>query len=110
VNVTFTGNGGQPYKRSDFNFDNALTAADYNVLLSNHLKTLTETTAATSYVKGDINGDLRNDVNDFRLFKADYIAANGEAAFAALLASVPEPGSLSLLAAGAVMLGVRRRR
>jgi hypothetical protein len=110
VNVVFTGNGGQPFKRSDFNFDNQLTAADYNVLLANHLKTLTETTAATSYVKGDINGDLRNDVNDFRLFKADYIAANGEAAFAALLASIPEPGSASLLLAAVGVLAVNRRR
>jgi hypothetical protein len=110
VTVAFTGNGGQPYKRSDFNFDNALTAADYNVLLSNHLKTLTETTAATAYVKGDINGDLRNDVNDFRLFKADYIAANGEAAFAALMVSIPEPGSAVLLLGCAVLLAVHRRR
>jgi hypothetical protein len=110
VTVAFTGNGGQPYKRSDFNFDNALTATDYNILLSNHLKTLTETLPSLSYVKGDVNGDLRNDVNDFRLFKADYIAANGEAAFAALAGSVPEPTTGALLAMGAALVIIRRRR
>jgi hypothetical protein len=113
VNVVFTGNGGEPYMRSDFNFDNSLTAADYNILLSNHLKALAETTAATSYVKGDVNGDLRNDVSDFRLFKADYIAANGAAAFAALGATIPEPTAPVLLMSGlavGVRLNSRRRK
>lgn len=110
VTIAFTGNGGLPFQRSDFNFDNALTAADYNILLSNHLKTLTETVPGASYAKGDINGDLRNDVNDFRLFKADYIAANGEAAFASLVGAVPEPSTCLLLLCGAGLMAVRRRR
>lgn len=109
VNVSFTGNGGQPYMRSDFNFDNALTAADYNVLLSNFLTPLTEASAGLTYAKGDVNGDLRNDVNDFRLFKADYIAANGEAAFAALMATIPEPRSALMLMTCLALLVARRR-
>jgi Concanavalin A-like lectin/glucanases superfamily len=110
VNISFTGNGDEPFMRSDFNFDNSLTAADYNVLLSNFLKPLTETVAALSYAKGDVNGDLRNDVNDFRLFKADYIAANGEAAFDALMATIPEPSSALLMAGGIILLSGWRRR
>ncbi|HEX6960426.1 MAG TPA: LamG domain-containing protein [Lacipirellula sp.] len=110
VNISYTGNGGQAYMRSDFNFDNALTAADYNVLLDNFLKPLSEATAALAYGKGDINGDLRNDANDFRLFKADYIAANGEAAFAALMATVPEPGGALMLLTGSALVTLQRRR
>jgi hypothetical protein len=110
VTVSFTGNGGAPFKRSDFNFDNAINAADYNLFLSNYLKTITETVAGLSYAKGDVNGDLRNDVNDFRLFKADYIAANGQAAFAALVGAVPEPASGALLLVGLGALAARRRR
>src|SRR4029079_5227418 len=58
VLVTYTANSGNAWKRSDFNFDNLINATDYNTLMANQLKTLTETTGATSYAKGDINGDL----------------------------------------------------
>ena len=45
---------------------------------------------------GDLDGDGDNDFADFRLFQADYIAANGAAAFDALL-NVPEPATALLL-------------
>jgi hypothetical protein len=108
--VSFTGNGGVAWRRSDLNFDNSINAADYTIFLSNHRKPIDPLlTDAQSYVFGDISGDQDNDFGDFRLFQADYTAANGAAAFAALLASVPEPSSAAL-AALAVLGGVMRRR
>lgn len=111
VNVVYTGNGGEPFMRSDFNFDNEIDEVDYQILLSNHLTTLTDPNAASTYLKGDVNGDLRNDVLDFRLFKEDFIAVNGLAAFNALVGAVPEPGSVALaVLAAAAVVGLRRRR
>ncbi len=58
---------------------------------------------------GDLDGDGDNDFADFRLFQADYVAANGAAAFEALL-NVPEPTaalSLLLMACGASSCGLR---
>jgi hypothetical protein len=108
--VEFTGNGGAAFKRSDLTFDNLLTAADWNTFKANHLVPLNQTlTPAQTYASGDIDGDLDVDVADFRLFKNDYIAANGAAAWAALGAAVPEPCALSLLIVGGALAAIGRR-
>ncbi|MBX3426588.1 MAG: LamG domain-containing protein [Pirellulales bacterium] len=96
--------------RSDLNGDGALTPADWAIFTANHRTNLAGNLPAVAYSKGDLNGTLTNDYADFQLFKADYIAANGEAAFAALT-SVPEPASLALaLAAGGTLLCRRFKR
>jgi hypothetical protein len=59
---------------------------------------------------GDVNGDFRNDYNDFLIFKRAFDAANGNGAFAASLAT-PEPTALGLMAlavgCGAALRGRR---
>jgi hypothetical protein len=110
ANVVFTGNGGLAYQRGDLNFDNAINATDYEIFRVNHRTTLTAgLTDPQSYVFGDLDGDQDNDFSDFRIFQGLYIAANGEAAFNALLANVPEPSSAVLLAGVATALAARRR-
>jgi hypothetical protein len=44
------------------------------------------------------------------LFKADFIAINGAAAFAELSGAVPEPASLVLAAIALAIAGMRVRR
>ncbi len=101
---------GDSIGRSDFDADGVLDADDYAILLSSHLQTLAGTTAYETFLEGDVNGDGVNDFNDFRLFKNDFIAANGEAAFAALTA-IPEPTTAALAAlAFAGLAAVRGRR
>lgn len=102
------------FSRSDFNTDGVINEADYLTLTQNHLKALNGTLHIDTFAFGDINGDLVNDYRDFRLFKADYIAANGAGAFANLIATygtVPEPGTYGLVLLGAAgVLGTRRKR
>jgi hypothetical protein len=104
--VEYVGNSGQPFQRSDLNFNGELDPGDWPLFRMNHLADLSGLTAAQSYRLGDLDGDGDNDFADFRLFQADYIAANGQAAFAALL-NVPEPGTAVLVvvlcAAGALI-------
>ena len=104
-----------PYSRSDFNLNGTIDTSDYLILRANHLATLAGTLHIDTFALGDINGDLLNNYQDFRLFKADFIAANGAAAFANLMAdfgAVPEPGTLGLLTLGVVagVLASRRKR
>jgi hypothetical protein len=110
--IEWTGNGGNPFQRSDLNFDGAIDGGDYDIFLANNLTDIDPDMMLDdvgSYVFGDLDGDQDNDVQDFRLFKADYIAANGAAAFAAL-AGVPEPASVCLLVLGAgIALQLHRR-
>jgi hypothetical protein len=97
--------------RSDFNGDGAVTAADWAIFVPNSYTNLATQPAAQAYLKGDLDGDLDNDFADFRLFKTDFIAVNGEAAFAELVGAVPEPTSSALLAVAALTLaGAHRRR
>ena len=104
-----------PYSRSDFDLDGDIDTTDYVTLRSHHLANLGGTLPIDTFALGDINGDLVNDYRDFRLFKTDFIAANGAAAFASMVASfgaIPEPATLSLMLLGAAagVLTARRRR
>jgi hypothetical protein len=108
--VEYAGNGGQPFDRSDLNFNGMLDPADWPIFRSHHLESFSSLTRAESYHMGDLDGDGDNDFSDFRLFQADYVAANGQAAFDALL-SVPEPSTamLALALAGPAAILCRRR-
>ncbi|MBX3435264.1 MAG: PQQ-dependent sugar dehydrogenase [Pirellulales bacterium] len=106
--VTYVGNGGNPFVRSDLNFDGALTVADWEIFVANAGATFAGLSTAASYGFGDLNGDGENGYADFQLFKADYVAVHGEAAFAALRA-VPEPATAGLLLISG-FAGARRRQ
>jgi glucose/arabinose dehydrogenase len=101
--VEFEGNGGEPFVRSDLNFDGNLGPADWPLFRAHHLADMSGLSPARSYQLGDLDGDGDNDFGDFRIFQSDYIAVNGEAAFAALL-RVPEPSTLLIIMLGVVAL------
>ena len=71
-----------------------------------NLSTLNDT---ESYLLGDLNGDQLSDYTDFRLFKADFNAANGAGAFEAM-AGVPEPATLTFFVLGCAVIVHRRSR
>lgn len=115
LSVRYTGNNNLPFLRSDLNFDGELTIDDWAVFLANSPTNFTGMSPAESYAFGDLNGDLINNLADFRLFKADYIAANQSAGaildgFELSLSAVPEPSSLALLLITACLSCSRRPR
>jgi hypothetical protein len=96
--------------RSDFNGDGQITAADWSTnFLPNLGKVFTGELAVAAYLKGDLDGDLDNDYNDFVLFKSDYIAVNGAGAFLALT-GVPEPSTAAFALLASLGLAWVRRR
>jgi hypothetical protein len=107
--VLFTGNGGQPFARSDLDFDGNLDLDDWSVYIDGLGTSLAGLSLAQQYGAGDLNGDGDNDFDDFFLFKTDYDATNGVGALAKALAGVPEPGSLALASAALLMLTTARR-
>ena len=102
------------FRRSDFDRDGDLDADDYIRLRTYHLAPLAGDSPLETFAFGDADGDLDNDYEDFRLFKDDYIAAHGAAAFNAVIAGhgqLPEPPTCTLMLFGvvAIMSDVRCR-
>lgn len=110
--VSYTGHGGIPFMAGDLNVDSAIDSADWMILRSNQHTSLAGKSLAEAYRLGDLNGDKLNNFEDFAAFKSLYDAANGAGAFAAMVASVPEPSAiLIVLAAGIVRIpGCGRHR
>lgn len=80
-------------RTSDLDMDGLITAADWQVFIANAYADLRNYTPAQRFLHGDLDRDGDNDADDFKIFKSDFIAANGMAAFEALF-SVPEPTGL----------------
>ncbi len=102
-----------PVLKGDFNGDGMITIADYNILAGNIEAGACYTSpggirGCPFEADGDLTGDYRVDLNDFRAFKTLYAAGSGASPAAGATASpggtVPEPatGALLLLAAAAV--------
>ncbi len=88
---------GAPIVRGDLNFDSEIDAADYFLFLAGHYTDLSGLDLDAAYQRGDLDRDLDNDFKDFRIFKQEYIAANG--------ASVGRLGGASAGANGACIGG-----
>ncbi|HEX6960582.1 MAG TPA: PQQ-dependent sugar dehydrogenase [Lacipirellula sp.] len=108
--VAYTGNGGQPFQRSDLDFDGAVDADDWAVFTTHSYTSLAGLSGAQSYGRGDLDGDQDNDFADFRLFKADFNAANGLGAFEALTGIVPEPSAATLAFAALATATIFKRK
>jgi len=94
----------------DFNSDGNITSADWAILRNNQLANLSGKTFSEAYFLGDVTADLANNHADFVLFKDLFDAANGVGSFEAMIASIPEPSSIALVAlAGLALQHVRRR-
>jgi hypothetical protein len=94
-------------------FDNTggpLTSADWAILRSNKEKDVSGLTNQAAYFLGDLTADLKIDHDDFVAFKFLYEAANGTGSFGQMLASVPEPSTLTLLLTCAFAFGRGARR
>jgi hypothetical protein len=108
INVSYTGNNGDPFERSDLDFDGELSADDWAVFIASSYTNLAGLSPAEAYGLGDLNGDGVSDYEDFQVFKADFNDANGLGAFEAMLVGVPEPSSALLMLGLAGCLSGRR--
>jgi hypothetical protein len=89
---------GVSFPLGDLNFDSEIDAEDYSLFLAGNYTDLSGLDSDTAYRRGDLDRDLDNDFNDFRIFKQEFIAANGAQAWADLATRVPEPTGLVLAA------------
>jgi hypothetical protein len=96
---------------SDLDSDGLVDADDYWTFVAHHQTDLSSYTPEQQAAFGDLDRDGDNDFDDFREFGHQFIALNGESAFAALFeTSVPEPASLALAMIAATAFSLRRRR
>lgn len=101
------------YSLGDLNLDEVIDEQDWGMFLAGNQADLSGLTAEEAYLSGDLDRDGDNDIYDFGLFREAFELANpAEGAFEAMVEAytVPEPGSMMLVAAGAAALGMWRRR
>ncbi|MCA9260557.1 MAG: hypothetical protein KDA61_15195, partial [Planctomycetales bacterium] len=107
--VVFEGGPAGGFAVGDLNYDGAINALDWPIYNAGRGVDLSTLSVAAAYQMGDLDGDLDNDIRDFLMFKANFVALNGEAAFASL-GAVPEPGSVGLALIGFATTFRRRLR
>jgi hypothetical protein len=101
---------GPAVKDGDLNQDSAVNAADWAIFRSNQHANLAALSFQQAFFQGDLNSDKKNDYADFNIFKQLYDVANGAGAFAAMVASVPEPTGLAMAGVATTLLVSWRRR
>jgi len=84
----------------DLDGDGDLDLDDFGSYLSGLHADLSGLTAEQARAKGDLTGDLKNDFEDFVLFRKAYDMAHGAGAFVALSSDVPEPGGWMMIPIG----------
>jgi len=95
----------------DMDFDGDVDADDWPTYRANLFADLSALSTAEAYQMGDLNGDGANNELDFAIFKAAFEANMGPGSFNTLLAGVPEPSALALLAmGGAALLFTRKQK
>jgi hypothetical protein len=83
---------------ADINSDGLVNASDWTRFKSGQGMNLAGMSPAQAYSWGDLNGDFKQDLNDFVAFRRGYVAFNGAPAFDQLSTGVPEPSTLWLAA------------
>ncbi len=108
--VEYVGGPAGEFEVGDLNFDGTVNALDWPIYNAGRGVDFSGESPASAYQLGDLDGDFDNDISDFLLFKALFVASNGEGSFEAML-SVPEPGTALLsLTALASLFSLRPRR
>ena len=105
LQVTYTGNGGQPFAFGDLNFDGAIDALDWPTVRDNFNAALSDLSSVDNYYAGDLTEDGQVDLDDLLAFETLYDAENGAGSFARL---VPEPSSWTLLLFGSLAFWRRK--
>ena len=95
---------------ADLNFDGAVNEEDWTLFITGAETDMDGLTAIERYELGDLDSDGENSFDDFALFKQLFDIANGQGAFANMLAGLPEPSSVVLALIGVVFLSNRRTR
>jgi hypothetical protein len=96
----------------DFNEDEVIDQLDWVIFLENNLKDLGTSDTDVSFLLGDLDRDLDNDIFDFDKFRRAYEDFNGMGTFETMVAgaAVPEPASVTLIAMGLLGICSRCRR
>jgi hypothetical protein len=95
---------------ADLDLNGVLDVSDWALFVGSSETDLSTLAPYDAYLHGDLDGDGRNSVSDFGLFKTAFEQTHGAGSFAAMIASVPEPTTLSLAVAAICMLASSRAR
>ncbi len=102
VAVDYMGNSGNPFVFGDLDFDGDFDHADFTGgFVPKYLTSTSGMSPAEKYQAGDFNADGVTNFFDFLIYNDAFLTANPGAS--ALSLSVPEPGTLALFIAGALV-------